>query len=135
MNPLLLSSSALWSWMELNANDLTELLNLLKRKISFYFYCFFVPISAVSLDAVFSVLYFSAYYSFGITYVTLKLTTTRAPYFFRSRARDFYQVGWKKYCENLASRFLLLDKDCLGKNTEKMTHSQKAKNSKTLKIK
>lgn len=50
--------------------------------------------------------------------VTRFKLTTRAPYFFRSRARDFYQVGWKKYCENLASRFLLLDKDFHGEGKE-----------------
>lgn len=50
--PLTLSSSALWSWMELNANDLTELKSSKKSVFIFLLVgsdCF---ISAVSLDAV-----------------------------------------------------------------------------------
>lgn len=111
-----LSSSALWSWMELNANDLTELKSYLKgKKNLFLFFCWLVPIvlSLLCLLMPFYVLYFSAYYYlFGITY---SLTYYKS-YFFCSRARDFYQVVGKKYCENLASRFLLdKETDCLGR--------------------
>ena len=76
--------------MELNANDLTEL-NLLKSVFIFLLVGFLIVLSLLCLLMPFYVLYFSAYYSFGITYSL----TTRAPYFFRSRARDFYQVVGK----------------------------------------
>lgn len=72
-----------------------------------------IVLSLLCLLMPFYVLYFSAYYYlFGITY---SLTYYKS-YFFCSRARDFYQVVGKKYCENLASRFLLdKETDCLGR--------------------
>lgn len=126
------SSSALWSWMELNANDLTELKSY--KRNQFLFFCWFVLIvlSLLCLLMPFYVLYFSAYYLFGITY-SLTYLRRELLIFFGSRARDFLSGGWKKkYCENLASR-ILLDNDCLGEGDKKKT--QKAKNTKTVKPK
>lgn len=76
--PLSFSSSALWSWMELNANDLTELKSY---KNLFLFFCWLVPIvlSLLCLLMPFYVLYFSAYYLFGITY---SLTYYKSSLFF-----------------------------------------------------
>lgn len=82
---LTLSSSAFWSWMELNANDLTELKSSKKQKQTkknlFLFFCWSVLIvlSLLCLLMPFYVLYFSAYYSFGITY---SLTYYKSSLFF-----------------------------------------------------
>lgn len=64
----------------------------------------------------FYVLYFSAYYSFGITY-SLNLIQEELLIFFVVVLEIF--IRWlekKKYCENLASRFLLDNEtDCPGR--------------------
>lgn len=93
--PLLppLSGSALWSWMELNADDLTELKSSKKNLFLFFCWLVLIVLSLLCLLMPFYVLYFSAYYSFGITY---SLTYYKSSlFFFRSRARDFYQVVGK----------------------------------------
>lgn len=79
----------------------------------------------------FYVLYFSAYYSFGITY-SLNLIQEELLIFFVVVLEIF--IRWlekKKYCENLASRFLLDNEtDCPGRfktNQKWHTHMQKAK--------
>lgn len=114
--PLTLSSSALWSWMELNANDLTEL-NLLKSVFIFLLVgsdCF---ISAVSLDAVLCTVLQCLLLIWNNV-----LAYYKSSLFFSQSCQRFLSGGWKKYCENLASRFLLdKETDCLGR---KKTHKK-----------
>lgn len=90
------SSSALWSWMELNANDLTELKS--SKRNQFLFFCWFVPIvlSLLCLLMPFYVLYFSAYYLFGITYSLTYYESSLFLFFFGSRARFFIRWLEKK---------------------------------------
>lgn len=63
----------------------------------------------------FYVLYFSAYYSFGITY-SLNLIQEELLIFFVVVLEIFIRWLEKKNCENLASRFLLDNEtDCHGR--------------------
>ena len=128
-------SSALWSWMELNANDLTELKSSTtkkKKKSVFIFLlvgsdCF---LSAVSLDAVFCTVLqcLLLIWNNVLAYLLQELLI-----FFVVVLEIF--IRWlgkkKKYCENLASRFLLLEEetDCPGE-TKDTRKSQKRRGGK-----